>query len=125
VNPQPFSVIAVSWPIIVGFVNETLLSTKLALTLNVKYKGVAPVPEIPTANWPGEKSRLAATVAVSCVAETKVVGRFVPFHVTLMPAVNPVPVTVTWVSGSQVDALFGEIPVITAGGRTVNGTAFE
>jgi len=64
--------------IVNGNVFDTVLSglstTMLSVPTNVRY-----VP---------------ATVAVNCVLETKVVGIAVPFHSTLLPFTNPVPLAV-------------------------------
>ena len=44
--------------------------------------------------FPDAWIRLAGTSAVSCVAFTNVVVRFVPFHLTVAPETKPVPVAV-------------------------------
>ena len=49
----------------------------------------------------------AGMLAVSCVAETKVVVRAVPLKLTLEPAMNPVPFTVRVKAGSPAVAELG------------------
>jgi hypothetical protein len=51
--------------------------------------------------------RLAATVAVNCVALTYVVVRGVPFHCTIDPVTKPIPFTVRVKAGPPAVAVVG------------------
>ncbi len=54
---------------------------------------VAPPETTVMAAFPGVITKLAGTVAVNCVALTKVVDNCEPFHSTTAPGVNPLPFT--------------------------------
>ena len=58
-------------------------------------------------------TRLAATVAVNCVALTNVVASAVEFHCTTAPEAKPVPLTVSVKAGPPAVATFGLRDVIT------------
>ena len=62
----------------------------------------------------------ALIAAVNFVAETKMVGRSVPFHRTLEFAVNPLPLTINEKSPLKACLVFGSSEVMATGGTTFN-----
>ena len=72
---------------------------------------------------PDEAIRAAGTAAVSCPALTKVVTRLLPFQVTWLPLVKPVPLTVRVNAAVPATAELGDRLVRVAAALMVNVTA--
>ena len=72
---------------------------------------------------PAEAIKAAETAAVSCPALTKVVTRGLPFHVTWLPLVKPVPLTVRVNAAVPATAELGDRLVRVAGALMVKVTA--
>ena len=60
---------------------------------------------------PLDAMRVAGTAAVSCVVEIKVVASGLPFQVTVLAAVKPVPLTVRVNAGPPGETVEGEMLV--------------
>jgi len=73
---------------------------------------------------PGAAIKLAGTEALNCVPLMYVVGKAVPFHCTVDPVTNPVPLTVSVNAGIPAVADGGLKLVIPSGPITVICAAF-
>jgi hypothetical protein len=113
-KPVPLTVrVKLALPAVTEF-GLRLVIASAVLTVNVAGADAAP-PVLATVTLavPALAMSAAGTEAVTCVAETKVVVRAVPFQFTVEPLTNPEPVTVRVKVGPPAVAEFGDRLVIT------------
>src|SRR3982751_807014 len=79
--------------------------------VNVRAPDMSASLRTATDAWPVLVMSLGGILAESCVALTNVVGRFAPFHVTTLPAMKLLPLTVNVNPGPPAVARFGESAV--------------
>jgi hypothetical protein len=94
-NPDPFTVSVKALLPAVAVEGLKLLIVGPGLIVNEAPAEVVPPLLTVMVAVPAEAIRLPLTVAVNCVAVTKVVGSAEPFHCTVAAKANPLPITVS------------------------------
>jgi hypothetical protein len=90
-------------------------TTPTELMMKFAPEDVTPPEATVMVTVPGTVTKLAGTVAITCVALTKVVGNCDPFHCTIAPGVNPLPFTVNVKDGCPANTLDGLSELIVGG----------